>query len=122
MPMKNFLPFLLFAATALARALAAPATHEDPFQALVRPTEALSPEEERVRLKVPDGFEVQLFACEPMINKPINTAFDALGRLWVSSTTEYPFPATQERWEDAQGSRVRESRDAIKILEDTDGD
>ena len=95
---------------------------EDPFEALVRPSEALSPEEERTKLKVPPGFEVQLFASEPMINKPINMAFDARGRLWVTSTTEYPFPATKDRWEDPQGSRVRDSRDAIKILEDTDGD
>ncbi|NJM55995.1 MAG: hypothetical protein HC841_08970 [Verrucomicrobiae bacterium] len=95
---------------------------EDPFQALVRPTEALSPEEERVRLKVPDGFTVQLFAAEPQINKPINLAFDVRGRLWVSSTVEYPFAAPTNRWLDAAGSRVRDSRDAIKIIEDTDGD
>ncbi|MBI5774940.1 MAG: c-type cytochrome [Verrucomicrobia bacterium] len=98
------------------------AEKDDAFKALVRTTEALSPDEERVRLKVPPGFEVQLFASEPMINKPINLAFDARGRLWVSSTTEYPFAAATNRWEDAQGSRVRGSRDAIKILEDTDGD
>jgi len=28
-----------------------------------------------------------------MINKPINMAFDAEGRLWVSSTVEYPYAA-----------------------------
>ncbi|MBI3881188.1 MAG: hypothetical protein HY301_14135, partial [Verrucomicrobia bacterium] len=95
---------------------------EDPFQALVRPTDALTPEQERVKLKIPAGFDVQLFAAEPMINKPINLAFDARGRLWVSSTTEYPFAADTNRWEDALGSRVRGSRDAIRILEDTDGD
>ncbi|HYF34965.1 MAG TPA: PVC-type heme-binding CxxCH protein, partial [Prosthecobacter sp.] len=89
---------------------------------LVRETEALSAERERAALRVPDGFEVQLFASEPMVNKPINMAFDASGRLWVSSTVEYPYSADKRRWADAQGSRVEESRDAIKILEDTDGD
>jgi hypothetical protein len=32
-----------------------------------------------------------------MINKPINMAFDAKGRLWVSSTVEYPYAAKQDR-------------------------
>jgi len=89
---------------------------------LVRESDALTPAQEQAKLHVPDGFTVQLFASEPMINKPINMAFDARGRLWVSSTVEYPYAAKKERWADAQGSRVKDSRDAIKILEDTDGD
>ncbi len=89
---------------------------------LVRETDALTPEQERAGLHVPPGFTVQLFASEPMINKPINMAFDARGRLWVSSTVEYPYSADKSRWSDAQGTRVKDSRDAIKILEDTDGD
>jgi putative heme-binding domain-containing protein len=89
---------------------------------LVRDTEALTPEEERSKLHVPAGFEVQLFAAEPMINKPINIAFDARGRVWVSSNVEYPYSAAKDRWEDDKGTRVRDSRDAIKILEDTNGD
>ncbi|MBK8094817.1 MAG: hypothetical protein IPK32_23335, partial [Verrucomicrobiaceae bacterium] len=89
---------------------------------LVRETEALSPDAERAALHVPAGFEVQLFAAEPQINKPINIAFDARGRLWISSTVEYPYAADKSRWSDPQGTRVRDSRDAIKILEDTDGD
>jgi len=89
---------------------------------LVRETEALTPAEEQTKLHVPPGFEVQLFASEPQINKPINIAFDARGRLWVSSTVEYPYSADKGRWSDPQGTRVKSSRDAIKILEDTDGD
>ncbi|WP_146851161.1 PVC-type heme-binding CxxCH protein [Brevifollis gellanilyticus] len=89
---------------------------------LVRETEPLTAEQERAALHVPPGFEVQLFASEPMINKPINMAFDARGRLWVSSTVEYPYSADKSRWSDAEGTRVKGSRDAIKILEDTDGD
>jgi putative heme-binding domain-containing protein len=120
-------PLLSFAAVLLSissapRAHAQAGKKEDPFQALVRPTEALTPQEEQTKLKVPPGFKVQLFASEPMIDKPINIAFDGKGRLWVTSNTEYPFPATRDRWEDPQGSRVRDSKDAIKILEDTDGD
>ncbi len=89
---------------------------------LVRETDPLSPADEQKALHVPDGFEIQLFAAEPLINKPINLATDARGRLWVSSTVEYPYAATKDRWSDDQGTRVRDSRDAIKILEDTDGD
>jgi len=89
---------------------------------LVRETEPLTAEKERAALHVPPGFEIQLFASEPMINKPINMAFDARGRLWVSSTVEYPYSADKARWSDPEGTRVKDSRDAIKILEDTDGD
>ena len=94
----------------------------EPDTRLVRETAALTPEQERAALHVPPGFEVQLFASEPMINKPINMAFDARGRLWVSSTVEYPYAADKSRWSDPQGTRVKDSRDAVKILEDTDGD
>ncbi len=89
---------------------------------LVRETGPLTPEEERQGFTVPNDFEVQLFAAEPMINKPINLAWDRKGRLWVSSTVEYPYGASKDRWLDEKGSRVKDSRDAIKILEDVDGD
>lgn len=89
---------------------------------LVRDTEALDPEEERAALSVPEGFEIGLFASEPMINKPINLAVDSRGRVWVSSTVEYPYAAEKNRWSDERGSRVSGSLDSIKILEDTDGD
>ncbi len=94
----------------------------EPKDRLIRETPALTPEAERAALHLPPGFEVQLFAAEPQINKPINLAFDAKGRLWVSSTVEYPYAADKKRWSDPQGTRVQDSRDAIKILEDTDGD
>ena len=89
---------------------------------LVRETDPLTPEEELKGFSVPNDFKIQLFASEPMINKPINLAWDKRGRLWVSSTVEYPYAAAKSRWADQQGSRVRDSRDAIKILEDIDGD
>lgn len=43
----------------------------EPDTRLVRETTALTPEQEKAALHVPPGFEVQLFASEPMINKPI---------------------------------------------------
>jgi putative heme-binding domain-containing protein len=89
---------------------------------LVRETGPLSPEDELAALTVPEGFAISLFAAEPMIGKPINLATDARGRVWVSSTIEYPYAAAKDRWSDPQGTRVSDSRDAIKILEDSDGD
>lgn len=65
---------------------------EDPFAANVRPTEPHTPEEQRKTLLVPAGFEVQVVASEPDIHKPMNLAFDAIGRLWVTTSREYPRP------------------------------
>ena len=39
---------------------------------------------------VADGFEINLFAADPMINKPVNMNWDTRGRLWVSGSTTYP--------------------------------
>ncbi len=83
----------------------------DKFADNIRKTPFLIPEEERKLFKLPDGFEVTLFASEPDISKPINMEFDSRGRLWVTNTVEYPMPA-----------RGRPGRDRITILEDTDGD
>jgi putative heme-binding domain-containing protein len=84
---------------------------EDKFADNIRKTEFRSPEDERKGFKLPPGFEITLFASEPDISKPINMEFDERGRLWVTNTIEYPFPAAP-----GKGS------DRITILEDTDGD
>src|SRR5215213_1271027 len=52
-----------------------------------------TPEEQLKHFKVPPGFEVQLVAAEPEIQKPINLNFDAAGRLWVTGSEMYPWPA-----------------------------
>src|SRR5215204_4488226 len=76
----------------------------------VAPTDALSPEEERAKFKLPPGFEIQLVASEPDIYKPMNIAFDARGRLWVTDTIEYPWPVKEGQT----------PRDGVKILSDFD--
>jgi putative heme-binding domain-containing protein len=79
---------------------------------LVARTPPLAPEEERLKLRLPPGFEVQLVAAEPDIQKPMNLAFDERGRLWATGSVEYPF-----------GAKEGETpRDSIKIFEDLDGD
>src|SRR3954453_3699435 len=67
-----------------------------------------TPDEERKALHLPPGFEIQLVASEPDIHKPLNLAFDDLGRLWVTDTLEYPFPKPP----------VTPGRDTVKILSD----
>jgi putative heme-binding domain-containing protein len=74
----------------LALAFALPAAAQ---QQHIAPTDPLSPADEQKALKVPDGFEVQLVASEPQIQKPIQMAFDAKGRLWVTTSHHYPFAA-----------------------------
>ncbi len=82
------------------------------FQKVIRTTEPLTPQQERLQFHLPPGFEIQLVAAEPQIDKPMNMAFDAKGRLWVTTTLEYPLPAKEGT----------DARDSIKILEDTNGD
>src|SRR5215469_12609173 len=67
-----------------------------------------TPEEERKLFRLPPGFEIQLVAAEPDIQKPLNLAFDDRGRLWVTGTVEYPYPPPPGQ----------KSRDTVKILED----
>jgi putative membrane-bound dehydrogenase-like protein len=82
------------------------------FAAGVRETEWLSPADELATFVLPPGFEATLVASEPDIAKPMNMAFDSKGRLWVSSSTEYPYPAPKDRV----------GRDTIKVLEDANSD
>ncbi|HEX3601546.1 MAG TPA: PVC-type heme-binding CxxCH protein, partial [Lacipirellulaceae bacterium] len=77
-------------------------------QPLIAETPALTPEEEVKQLHVPPGFEVQLVAQEPEIHKPMNMKFDAHGRMWVTHSLEYPFPAKTDE----------AARDAISIFSD----
>jgi putative membrane-bound dehydrogenase-like protein len=71
------------------------------------------PAEQRALFQVPPGFEVQLVASEPEIQKPMNVAFDAAGRVWVTGSVLYPWPARrdavgnpiaafQKNWDDNQ--------------------
>jgi putative membrane-bound dehydrogenase-like protein len=75
-------------------------------------TPPLSPEETRQGIQVPPGFEVRLFACEPMVANPVAMTWDDRGRLWVLELYDYPKGAP----------KGEKGRDRIKILEDVDAD
>jgi glucose/arabinose dehydrogenase len=69
------------------------------------------PEEERQSFEVAKGFEVNLFAADPLLAKPIQMAWDARGRLWIASSETYP-----------QIKPGQKADDKILVLEDTDHD
>ena len=48
------------------------------------------PELERKTFVLPEGFEVNLYAGDPQMAKPIQMNFDAEGRLWVAASETYP--------------------------------
>ena len=68
------------------------------------------PEIERKSFKVADGFEVNLFAADPLLAKPIQMNFDAAGRLWLACSETYP-----------QIKPGQKANDKIILLEDTKG-
>src|SRR5262245_60642173 len=77
-------------------------------QDLVVKDDPLPASEQIKKFHLPPGFQIELVAQEPEIAKPMNLAFDDRGRLFVTSSYEYPFPAKE-------GIRAR---DAVKMLED----
>lgn len=77
----------------------------------IAPTDPLTPAEELKTFKLPQGFEAQLVASDPDIHKPIQIAFDAKGRLWATTSEEYPFPAVG-----------RPGKDRLYVMEDFGAD
>ena len=69
------------------------------------------PEVERANFELMPGYEVNLFASEPMFANPIHMVWDSAGRLWVACSWAYP-----------QLKPGQKANDKIIILEDTDQD
>jgi putative heme-binding domain-containing protein len=102
--MKSLPSFALFALAALT---AVPALAQRDLKNIPNP----DPEEERKTFVVPEGFEVNLYAADPLLAKPIQMNFDAQGRLWIASSEVYP-----------QIKPGQEATDKILVLEDTNRD
>jgi putative heme-binding domain-containing protein len=68
------------------------------------------PEVERRLLQLPPGFDIQLFASEPLLQRPVSMSFDAQGRMWVLCIPRYP-----------QMLPGQDPTDYIAVLEDTAG-
>jgi putative membrane-bound dehydrogenase-like protein len=71
-----------------------------------------SPADSMKFITVPAEFDLQLFAREPDIIKPITFQFDARGRMWVIEAIDYPNLVLNGE----------PGADRIRILEDTNGD
>ena len=67
------------------------------------------------KLKVPQGYKIELFASEeefPDLAKPMQMSFDNKGRLWIAAMPSYPHYKPGDP----------KPNDKILILEDTNGD
>ena len=95
--LRSAIASILLTSTALAA---------DPFAEFVRSADPKSPAEQAKTFHLPPGFTIELIAAEPDIGKPMNLAFDSRGRLWVTSTHEYPYPAKTEA----------EKKDTLKVI------
>ena len=74
----------------------------------------LTPEESVEKIKVPEGFELNVFASEKMfpdLANPVQMQVDSKGRLWAASWNTYP------KWEP-----LKEMNDSLMIFEDHDRD
>src|SRR5882724_10106804 len=75
-------------------------------------SQPLSPEDSLKKIHVPDGYEIELVAAEPLVLDPVAFDWDERGRLWVVEMADYPLGMDGNG---KPGGRVR-------VLEDTDGD
>src|SRR5688572_8988768 len=73
----------------------------------------LTPKNSMRYTQVPADFDLQLFAAEPDVVKPIYMAWDEHGRAWVVEALDYPHGLVDEG---------EPGKANIKICEDTDGD
>lgn len=106
---------------------AEPTTVKEVYGQTIRETPKRSAADEQAGFHLPAGFKIELIACEPQIAKPMNMAFDQAGKLWVTQSTQYPFPAAHEQADPSQAdpAKPRKSQvagDSIVVLEDRDHD
>ncbi|MFO0822467.1 MAG: PVC-type heme-binding CxxCH protein [Gemmataceae bacterium] len=74
----------------------------------------LSPQDALKALKVADGFQVELFAAEPMLINPTSIDVDHKGRVWVAEAVNY-------RRKGFGRPIIRKEGDRIQVLIDDEG-
>jgi putative membrane-bound dehydrogenase-like protein len=75
----------------------------------------LSPDDALKALKVADGFQVELFAAEPMLINPTSIDVDHKGRVWVAEAVNY-------RRKNFGRPIIRPEGDRIQVLVDEKGE
>jgi len=101
---------------ALTLAAVAPAVGDDFPQVLDTETDktpVLPADQAAAGFRLPDGFQVSVFAAEPDVRNPIALTWDARGRLWVAEN--YTYAERSARFD-------LRYRDRVLIFEDADGD
>jgi mono/diheme cytochrome c family protein/glucose/arabinose dehydrogenase len=106
----------LAAETTLAQRGDRPGETQRPLPAHLQPPPSppLPPEQALRTIQIVDGFKVELFACEPIVQDPVALTFDEDGRVWVVEMRGF-MPTIDGEGEDEPVGRV-------SVLEDVDGD
>jgi putative membrane-bound dehydrogenase-like protein len=78
------------------------------------PKNGLSPAQAVAKMKLAEGFKVQVYAAEPHCVQPFAMCFDDRGRLWAAENMHYQSRGRHQKAGDAKSR--------ISIYEDTDGD
>jgi quinoprotein glucose dehydrogenase len=141
--------FLLLPAVLLAAILLTPrsrAQHGEPIQydPKVKPASA-EPQEAMSRIKLPKGFQIDLFAAEPMLANPVSFCLDSKNRVYVIETFRLNAGVEDDRghmsWLDddlanrtvadrvamykkhlgKKANEYEKEHDRIRLLEDTKG-
>ncbi|MFM8579467.1 MAG: PVC-type heme-binding CxxCH protein, partial [Planctomycetaceae bacterium] len=53
----------------------------------------LEPEETAARMRTADPYRIELLLHEPLVAQPFHVSFDERGRMWVTQSRQYPYPA-----------------------------
>ena len=117
MRVLSFVAFLLYSslsASAQNGDRAGETQRELPPEWEIEARSALSPEEALAEFVVAPGYEVQLVAAEPLVQAPVQIAFDADGSLWVLEMRGY--------MPNADGTNEQSGAGRVSHLYDTNGD
>ena len=76
--------------------------------------EFYTPQESMKRIKLQEGFKLELVASEPTINEPVIIEWDANGRLYVVEMNTY--------MQNIDGKNQRDATSRVVRFEDTNGD
>lgn len=94
----------------------------------------LPPKESAAKMTASEGLKTDLVLNEPEIAQPFHFSFDERGRLWVTQTRQYPYPAgltmlSRDKYYRAVYDKApaappnhERGADVVSIHEDTNGD
>ncbi len=80
----------------------------------------LSPEDQRAQFVLPEGFSIELVTSEVQgTEKPVALNFDAKGRLWTMTASEYPLDTNDKQHADEALQKWKEGgRDKVLVIDD----